>query len=61
MESNVIRLLVIIVLGWAAWYSNKRLNPIVELQKVLDVVIIVVAVLFSINPIINIIKIALNS
>jgi hypothetical protein len=61
MENDIFRLAVIVVLGWAAWYTNRRLNPIPELQKVLDVVIIVVAVLFSLNPILDIIRIALHS
>ena len=61
MENDVIRLAVTVVLGWAAWYSNQRLNPIAALKNVLDVVIIVVAVLFCITPVVDIIKIALHS
>lgn len=61
MEDLIIRLIVIIVLGWAAWFANQKLNPIAALKNILDVLIIVVVVLFSISPIINIIKIALHS
>lgn len=45
MEINVISILVICVLAALAWYVNATLNTVPVLNKVVSVIIVVVAVL----------------
>lgn len=45
MEINVIQIVVICILAALAWYVNAALNTVPVLNKVVSVIIVVVAVL----------------
>ena len=61
MWQDIVRILVILVLGWGAYALNNALNPHAKAKQILGIVILAVAALFLIAPLVDVVKIALSS
>lgn len=61
MQHDIVLIIIIVLLTWAAWSLNETLNKVATLKPVLSIVIIVVGCLFLINSVVDVISIALNS
>jgi hypothetical protein len=61
MWQDIVRILIVLVLAWGAYSLNNILNPHAKAKQILGIVIICVGALFLIAPIVDVIRIALDS
>jgi hypothetical protein len=61
MVEDIVRIVIILVLTWGCYALNEALNSVPKLKQVLAIVIIVVGCLFLVQPVVDIINMALSS
>ena len=61
MIEDIVRVAIVCLVTWGCYALNAALNTVAKLKEVLSIIIIVVGCLFLVQPVVDIIHMALNS